>query len=138
MKFGTPFIFELHYSYDFNAVNKGFGIRTFFGSSLLGASSSVGIGADALLRTPIGQCGSSAFVGVNGSVLFLINNFPDVLPQANGLALFLGLLLGVQFELGQGWLLELEFQPVAVFLPNNAAAQFVPAQTFPLGVNTRF
>jgi hypothetical protein len=138
VKFGLPFVVALQVGHDFGEGNKGFGIQAFVGATVIGQTGILGAGIDAFLRTPLGQYGSSAFVGLSGSVLFLINNYPNVPPQANGIALFLGLLLGIEFELGEGWFLELEFQPIAVFLPNNGVAQFVPAQTFSLGVNTRF
>jgi hypothetical protein len=138
IKFGLPFIFALQVGHDFAESNKGFGVHAFAGATVMGQSGIVGAGIDAFLRTPFGQYGSSAFVGLSGSVLFLINNFPSAPPQANGFALFLGLLLGVEFVLGDGWSIELEFQPIAVFVPSNASAQFVPAQTFSLGINTRF
>lgn len=138
VKFGLPFLFALQIGHDFGESNKGFGIQAFAGATVIGQSGIVGVGIDAFLRTPLGQYGSSAFVGLSGSVLFLINNFPNVPPQANGVALFLGLLLGVEFALGDGWSIELEFQPIAVFLPSSAPPQFVPAQTFSLGINNRF
>lgn len=138
VKFGSPFIFALQVGHDFGEINKGFGIQAFVGATIMGQGGIWGVGADAFLRTPLGQYGSSAFVGLSASVLSLINNYPNVPPQANGIGLFLALLLGVQLELGEGWSLQLEFEPIAVFIPSNAPAQFVPAQTFSLGINTRF
>jgi hypothetical protein len=138
VKFGTPFLFEVHYGYDFNAVNKGFGIRAFFGSSLLGGSSSVGLGLDALLRTPIGQYGSSAFVGLSSSVTFSFNNY-NYNPGTNGsVTVLLGILLGIELSIGEGWSLLFEMQPMSLIIPSNSNAQF---QTLPLlsfGVNARF
>jgi hypothetical protein len=138
VKFGTPFLFELHYGYDFNAVNKGFGIRAFFGSSLLGTSSSVGIGADAILRTPIGQYGSSAFVGFSSSVTFSFYNYNPT-PGSNGtVTVLLSILLGIELSIGEGWSLLFEMQPMSFIIPSNSNVQF---QTLPLlsfGVNARF
>jgi hypothetical protein len=138
IKFGLPFVFALQVGHDFGESNKGFGIQAYVGATVIGQGGIFGVGADAFLRTPLSQYGSSAFVGLSGSVLFLSSNYPSAPPEANGIALFLGLLLGVEFDLGEGWSLQLEFQPIAVLVSGSGAAQFVPAQTFSLGVNTRF
>lgn len=137
VKFGTPFLFELHYGYDFNAVNKGFGIRGFFGSSLIGNSSSLGIGADALLRTPIGQYGSSAFVGLSSSVAFSFNNYTNNSGTIN-VTLLLSILLGIELSIGEGWSVLLEMQPMSLIIPSNSNVQLQTLPLLSLGVNARF
>jgi hypothetical protein len=138
VKFGTPFLFELHYGYDFNAINKGFGIRAFFGSSLLGTSSSIGIGADALLRTPIGQYGSSAFVGVSGSVAFSFYNYNPNPGTTGSVTVLLSILLGIELSIGEGWSVLFEMQPMSFIIPSNSNVQFQTLPLLSLGVNARF
>jgi hypothetical protein len=144
VKFGLPFLVGVQYGYDFEADNRGFGVRGFLGSSSFGTSGVVGFGADALMRTPIGDFGSSAYVGASGSVAFsfgsaspVVGSPPPPGSQPNNVTVLLSLLLGLEFALGQSWSLCLEMQPMTVVIASGFT-QFVTLPLVSIGVNVRF
>lgn len=146
VKLGVPYVFTMHYGYDFQAVNQGFGVRASLGSSFFGASGVVGIGLDAFGRTPIGDYGSSAYAGLSGSVAFSFGSAVPVgsppppvggTPSSVNVSGLLGVLLGLEFVLGQNWSLILEWQPLTVLI-SSYSTQALTLPLVAIGVNVKF
>jgi hypothetical protein len=143
VKLGLPYLFTVQYGYDFQAVNQGFGIRGFLGSSFLGTGGVVGLGLDAYGRAPIGDYGSSAYAGLTGSVALSFGNaVPVGSPPPSGgssanITGLLGVLLGLEFVLGQNWSLFLEMQPMTLVV-SSFSTQFFTLPLVSIGVNVKF
>ncbi len=136
LKMGYPFLFSVGYGYDFNAPNQGFGVRGYFGATATGGPSVVGLGVDGLLRAPVGDSGSNAFIGVGAAgILNTSSDLGGFYFSGNGVYLYL--LAGFEITLGQNWGLMLEWQPIQLFVTQSKQG----LQTIPLisvGVNYRF
>jgi hypothetical protein len=142
LKMGLPLLFSIGYGYDFEAPNKGFGVRAYFGGTAIGGSGYAGIGVEGLMRAPLGDSGSSAALGLGMSGLMVSGGTPlsgvgggsTVSPAFGG---YIYLLAALEFTLGSNWGLLLEWQPLQVaFGAGNV--QFATIPFLALGVNYRF
>ncbi len=145
VKFGLPYLIGVQYGHDFGASNQGFGVRGFFGSTFVGTSGIIGFGLDALLRTPVGEYGSSAYIGLSGSLVIALGGAqpsPVAPPVSGGSSSNLGalfnLLLGFEFVLGQNWSVCLELLPMSLFVSSSGPVQFLTLPLISMGINVRF
>jgi hypothetical protein len=144
LKMGFPLLFSIGYGHDFEAPNKGLGVRAYFGGTALGSSGYAGIGVEGVMRAPLGEYGSSAALGLGMSGLLVTGFGGTPLTGVGGgstagptFGAYIYLLAALEITLGSNWGLLLEWQPLQVaFGAGNV--QFSTIPFLALGVNYRF
>jgi hypothetical protein len=143
LKMGLPYLFSVGYGHDFDQINKGFGIRGYFGATAVGGSSGVvGIGVEGIMRAPLGEAGSSAFLGLGASGLTVFGAGSTSPVGGGGVSGsvfggYLYLIAALEITLGQNWGLLLEWQPMQLVF-GAPGVQFTTLPLISFGVNYRF
>ena len=131
LRLGVLSLVSVVYGYDFEAQNRGFGVKAFVsGVAVVGfggaAPLAVVAGLEGIYRFAIGDFGSSLQLGLGASAgIYGVN-----------LIILAYLQLGIELALGSGWSLTLEAKPLNWLYITQFRAS--PFPSFSLGVNYRF
>jgi hypothetical protein len=143
LRFGIPFLVSVGYEYNFEAHNRGLGIRAFVGGTYVANTGLLGIAVEGLYRFPIGDFGSSFYTGLGiGASLTSLPNPTIGVPSSpsgsnsTGALGFFYFHLGAEWSIGNQLGLTLEMQPIGVFLVNRI--EFYALPILSLGLRYRF
>ncbi len=117
LRLSASLLFNVVYTYNFEAPNRGFSARAYLGATLLpngnGATGAVGGGLEGIYRAPIGGL-SSVYFGLGTSAVYVSNGTPN--PNSSfpntyfgGLVYFLA---GVEVGLGESLAFSFDIQPL--------------------------